>query len=191
MALVVRRAEPRQLEAVFRGRHQVYVEEMGAMTERVDGQISDRFDWASSTLNVVVIDDATDRIVGGARWVKDTGRGTTADRYYDFTGHLPGWAVAGAGSMLWMLPEARGRRGVIGEMMAEGLAWCLEQGITHVLATVNPPVAGRFEKVGYRRVGEPFLHGAEALPVQPMVLTTAHAVAIETTRAAQSQADAA
>jgi len=173
MSFMVRRAEPRDLEAIFRGRYAVYVEELGAMSERVDGQISDPFDWDPTTLNLVVEHEG--RLVGGARWVRDTGRGTTADRYFDFSDHLPPWAVPGAGSMLWMLPEARGVRGLIREMMGKGLTWCVEQGITHVLATVNPPVASRFERVGYERVGVPFLHGAEALPVQPMVLVTEQA----------------
>jgi hypothetical protein len=63
---------------------------------------------------------------------------------------------------------------LIPEMMAEGLAWCVEQGVSHVLATVNPPVAARFARVGYEPVGEPFLH-ASGLPVQPMILETAAA----------------
>ena len=170
MTYIVRRAEVRDLEAIFRGRYQVYVEEMGVMPPSADAMVSDPFDWDPTTLNVVV--EREGRIVGGARWVMDTGRGTTADKFYDFRDHLPPWAVPGAGSMLWMLPDARGLRGAIADMMAEGLGWCLEQGITHVLATVNPPVAGRFEKVGYRCVGEPFVHQGTQLPVQPMMLLT-------------------
>ncbi|MCA9571434.1 MAG: hypothetical protein KC656_26530, partial [Myxococcales bacterium] len=90
---------------------------------------------------------------------------------------LPEGAWVGAGSMLWMLPEARGVPGIIGEMMAQGLSWSVEQGATHILATVNPPVASRFARVGYRPVGEPFLHGPERLPVQPMLLETGVEVA--------------
>jgi len=170
----VRPARPDEAAELYRGRHEVYVREMRAMPPRPDGQIRDRFDGRPHTLNLAVVaDDGTPRkrIVGGARWVVDGGTGTTADAYFDFAPHLPPDALRGAGSMLWMLPEARGQRGLVGELMAEGLAWSIEQGVSHILATVNPPVASRFARVGYEPVGHPFLH-ATGLPVQPMVLAT-------------------
>lgn len=161
---------PDDHEAVYRGRHAVYVDEMGAMPARLDGVIRDRFDARLSTLNLIV--ERAGNILGGARFVADVGDGTTADQYFDFGPHLPYDARVGAGSMLWMLREARGIRGLIRDMMDIGHRWCEDMGLTHVLATVNPPVASRFAKVGYRLVGEPFLHGPERLPVQPMVLET-------------------
>lgn len=156
-------------EAVYRGRHTVYVEEMGAMGARPFRRIRDRFDTQPHTLNLVADKGG---VLGGARFVLDDGGGTTADRYFDFRPHLPEGAWVGAGSMLWMLPAARGTPGLIREMMDVGHRWLAEQGATHVLATVNPPVAPRFARVGYRSIGEPFLHGPDALPVQPMVLET-------------------
>jgi len=172
---VVRTASgPGDHEAVYRGRHAVYVDEMGAMMPRPDGRIRDRFDARPNTLNLVV--DHGGVLVGGARFVADDGTGTTADQYFDFDPHLPEGALAGAGSMLWMLPVGRGIKGLITEMMSQGLGWCLDQGLTHVLATVNPPVAARFARVGYRPIGEPFLHGPDKLPVQPMVLETGAAL---------------
>jgi N-acyl-L-homoserine lactone synthetase len=170
----IRPVRPDENGALFRGRYDVYVEEMQAMPPRADQAVRDRFDDLPGTCNLVVVADAgtpRERLVGGARWVVDIGHGTTADPYYDFTPHLPTDAVRGAGSMLWMKPEARGQRGLIAELMAEGLAWCLEQGISHVLATVNPPVATRFARVGYRPIGSPFQHSS-GLPVQPMILET-------------------
>jgi N-acyl-L-homoserine lactone synthetase len=169
MGYQIRAARPEERRGVFRGRYEVYVEEMGAMPPNPWRVIRDRFDDRPGTLNLAVFDG--ERIVGGARWVADRGEGTTADAYYDFSPHLPEGALRGAGSMLWMAPEARGQRGLIGELMAEGLSWCIEEGISHVLATVNPPVASRFARVGYRPVGSPFVHDS-GLPVQPMMLET-------------------
>jgi N-acyl-L-homoserine lactone synthetase len=156
-------------EAVFRGRHRVYVDEMGAMSPRVDGMIRDAVDDAAGTLNLVICDE-TGRIVGGARFMADEGRGTTADAYYDFSPHLPANAQRGAGSMLWVLEEARGVPGLVPRLMAAGHAWAAERGLTHLLATVNPPVAPRFARAGYVPVGEPFTHQPSNLPVQPMLL---------------------
>jgi len=175
----IRPAHPGERGELFRGRYDVYVREMQAMPPRPDEAIRDTFDDLDETLNLVVVRDdggRSPRLVGGARWVADRGRGTTADGYYDFSPHLPTWARRGAGSMLWMRPEARGQKGLIGDMMAEGLEWCIEQGVSHVLATVNPPVAPRFARVGYEPVGRPFRHSS-GLPVQAMILETAVAQA--------------
>lgn len=157
-------------EAVYRGRHAVYVDEMGAMRPRPYRRVRDGFDARPTTLNLVAEKDG--RILGGARFVVDDGEGTTADGIYDFRPHLPEGAWVGAGSMLWMLPEGRGIKGLIREIMDVGHGWLADQGVTHVLATVNPPVAERFARVGYRPVGRPFVHGPEGLPVQAMVLPT-------------------
>jgi len=169
MEYQIRAARPEERRRVFRGRYDVYVDEMGAMPPNPRREVRDRFDELPSTLNLTVVDGL--RIVGGARWVVDRGQGTTADAYYDFRPHLPADALRGAGSMLWMAPEARGQKGLIARLMAEGLSWCIDEGISHVLATVNPPVASRFAKVGYRPVGEAFTHDS-GLPVQPMILET-------------------
>lgn len=174
MEYSVRRAYgPADHDAIYRGRHAVYVDELGAMTPRPEARISDRFDDRTHTLNLVVEREGT--IVGGTRFVVDDGTGTTADAYFDFSPWLPDEAWPGAGSMLWMLPDARGLKGMIPEMMAWGLDWITRLGGTHVLATVNPPAAPGFERVGYRRVGEPFLHGPDQLPVQPMMRLTERA----------------
>jgi hypothetical protein len=166
--LVVRAAvSDADLEAVYRGRHRVYAEEMGAMARRPDRRIRDAYDTRASTLNLVI--DGPVGIVGGARFVVDEGEGTTADAYFDFRPFLPPDARRAAGSMLWLLPEARGRRGLIAELMAQGHGWVADRRASHVLATVNPDVADRFSRVGYRSIGSPFVHGADRLPVQPMV----------------------
>lgn len=169
MGFAIRAARPGEGWRVFRGRYEVYVEEMGAMPPNPAREIRDRFDDLPGTLNLLVTEGL--RILGGARWVADRGWGTTADAYYDFRPHLPDGAQCGAGSMLWMLPEGRGRKGVIRALMEAGRDWCVREGLSHVLATVNPPVAGRFEKAGYRPLGDAFLH-TSGLPVQPMVLET-------------------
>ena len=177
MAYVIRIASSEaDREAVFRGRHRVYVDEMGAMPPRMDGFIRDVFDDSPSAVNLVVCNE-DGRVVGGARFMADSGSGTTADEYFDFGPHLPNGALRGAGSMLWMLPEARGVKGLIHDLMTAGHVWSNEQGLTHILATVNPPVADRFARVGYRRVGDAFLHGATQLPIQPMLLDVRQALA--------------
>jgi N-acyl-L-homoserine lactone synthetase len=174
MGYIVRAASTSSDEAaVFRGRHLVYVDEMKAMPPTLSGTVQDRFDGRPDTLNLVV--DLDGAIVGGARFVVDTGQGTTADAYYDFGPHLPSEAVRGAGSMLWMLKSARGERGLITQMMRVGMEWSEDQGVTHILATVNPHVASRFSRVGYVPLGDPFVDPKTGLPVQPMVLEMAQA----------------
>jgi N-acyl-L-homoserine lactone synthetase len=158
-------------EALLRGRYAVYVEEMGAMPPSPDRRITDAFDDLPDTLHLVAA-APEGHIVAGSRFVADGGAGTTADSLFDFGRWLPPGARRGAGSMLWALPEARGAPGLVRGLMDLGLQWSIDQGVTHILATVNPPVAERFARVGYRPVGDVFVHGPHRLPIQPMILET-------------------
>lgn len=166
----------KEREAVFRGRHRVYVEELGVMPPRPSGMVTDRFDRLDGTLNLAAVLDG--RIVGGARFVVDRGHGTPVDDRFDFAAHLPVDAVGAGGSMLWVLPEARGRRDLVPRMMKAGHLWCADQGATHVLGTVNPRRAAGFRRAGYHPVGQAFTHEGSGLPMLPVVLTLRRARAV-------------
>jgi len=60
--------------------------------------------------------------------------------------------------------------GLIFSMMAQGYAWCIQRGLTHLTGAANPDVMPVFEKSGWKRIGDPFHHQGSGLRVQPGVL---------------------
>ncbi len=172
MSLHIQLADrPSLRAAAFRGRHQTYVDADGYMPPRLDGQVRDRFDDYPTTANFVAVLDG--RIVGGVRVCLDDGRGTPAHGLYDFATHLPAGARVGSGGMLWVLPEARGQRGLVPRMMDTAHRWLFDHGVTHVLGTVNPAALDGFRKGGFRPVGPTLFDEEKGVPYIPGILALA------------------
>jgi GNAT superfamily N-acetyltransferase len=157
-----------ELDALFRGRHATYVEKGGYMPATHDKRIYDRFDAFPSTVNFVAYADG--KLVGGVRVMRDDGAGTHADDYFDFGPYLPARAVVGSGSQLWVDPAFRGRGHVVPMLMNLSFYYLAAQGVTHMVATVNPEVEDRFFACGYEPLG-PVLHNQEkGVPFRPCML---------------------
>ncbi len=92
----IRFALPADFDALYRARHHVYVETDGYFEPRADRKISDRFDGADETYQVIA--EIAGRVIGGARSTTLSARGLPAIDYYDFGAHLPaeGARIGGA-----------------------------------------------------------------------------------------------
>ncbi|CAM2010240.1 cytochrome P450 [Acanthopleuribacter pedis] len=153
-------------EALFRGRYQVYVEEMAAMPTNPDGLIIDRFDTFSATVNIACI--AENEVVGGIRMTEKLAPlGTPADHLFDFSPYVPPEAPCAGSSMLFMRKEYRGRSELIMGLFLMGYFWAVKRGAEYLLAPVNPPVGAKLRRIGFTQVAEDCK--AHGLPIRPMV----------------------
>jgi hypothetical protein len=159
---------PAELDLLFRRRHDVYVDQGGYMPARPDGRIYDHFDAFPSTVNFVAFDG--DTMVGGVRVMRDAGAGTHGDEYFDFGPHVPEGAVLGSGSMLWADRGHRGRAHLVPMLMNLSFYFMASQGVTHMVATVNPEVEDRFFRCGYQPIGEVLTREETGVRFRPCVL---------------------
>lgn len=169
MAVRIKLAETTaELDAVFRLRHQVMVEEEAYMPPRRDERIYDRFDAYPTTANVVAI--VEERIVGSIRFIEETYAGTTAEEYFDFHPFLPPGARPCASSLLVVARDYRHVPRLTFAMNGMGYYWSLKRGLTHVLAPANPERRDAFIRSGHKVVAPEFFHSSKKLPVLPMIL---------------------
>ena len=169
MPLLVKIAETAgELDRVFQMRHRVYVEQGGYMAATADGRVYDRFDAFPSTTNFVAYEG--EEMVGGVRAMQDTGAGTHADDYYDFRPHLPPSAIVGSGSQLWVDEKYRGHRHIVPTLMNLSFYYLASQGVSHMVATVNPEVEKSFYRCGYQPVGPVMTQPHSGLPFRPLIL---------------------
>lgn len=152
--------------AIFRGRHRVYVEEMGAMSARDDQRILDVFDTFRKTVNIACVADG--RVVGGLRMTEGgPPLGTPADKLFDYTPFMPADAHYTSSSMLFIEKAYRGRNELIMGLFMMGYFWSVNRGADYILAPVNPPVARKLLRLGFHSVSDRFeIHG---LPVKAML----------------------
>jgi hypothetical protein len=156
-----------ELDALFRLRHQVMVEEEGYMAPTHDGRITDRFDAYPTTGNVIAV--VGDRVVGGVRFVPVTVAGTPADEYFDFSPYLPVDARPVSAGMLVIAREYRRLGRMIPALAGMGSHWVLSQGYTHIQVPANPERGDLFARSGMRAVAPEFFHEKKKLRVLPMI----------------------
>lgn len=157
-----------QLDAVFRLRHQVMVDEEGYMPATHDRRIIDRFDAFPASVNIIATVEG--EIVGSIRYTERTGAGLVSDEYFDFTPYLPPEARVGDSSRLVVARNARASPRLVRAMMCMGYYWALRRGLTHLIAALNPARRESFLRVGYRLVA-PQVHSAtHDLPALPLIL---------------------
>lgn len=158
------------LDAVFRLRHQVYVEEEGYMTPHADLRIADRFDAFPTTVNIAALVDG--RVVGSIRYVEPSVAGTPADEFFDFTPYLPPeGARVGSASMLCVARDYRHVPRLKMAMIGMAHYWAISKGITHLLGPGNPEAESFLRRVmGYRPVAPRFYHEGKQLHTLPMIV---------------------
>lgn len=157
-----------ELDAVFRARHTVYVNQGGYMKAREDGRIFDRFDCYPRTRNIVALEGG--QVVGGVRVMIEDGAGTHADEYYDFRPHLPPGACVGSGSMLFVDQDFRGRPRLTSAMMDMYFYVAQTMGASHLVATVNPEVEQAFYRQGFKPIGAVQEAAEKGVKFRPAIL---------------------
>lgn len=172
MGIRIRFAETvEDLDALFRLRHRVYVEEKGWFPGEHDGRVTDRFDAYPNKVNVIAVVEG--QVVGGARFVEASPVGTPADYFFDFSPFLPPDAKVGSGGMLCLAPDLRKTGGLVSSMIGMGYHWALGRGLTHLVVPFNPQVAPAFVAAGVRPVAPEFVHEKSGLPVVPAIFDLA------------------
>jgi N-acyl-L-homoserine lactone synthetase len=153
-------------DAIFRCRHRVYVEEMGAMPPREDGRILDVFDTYSKTVNIACIADG--RVVGGLRLTEGgDSLGLPADRLFNYKPFMPENARHTSSSMLFVEKPYRNRTELIVGLFMMGYFWSVNRGASFILAPVNPPVARKLMRLGFHSVSDRF--EVQGVPVKAML----------------------
>ncbi len=161
---------PAELDAVFRGRHDVYAVEEGYLPRNPSGRIFDRFDALPSTTNLIALVDG--EVVGGVRLTEPTPVGGPPEEMFPFAAHLPEAARALGGSMLFVKRAHRSSR--IGHLLPiTTLYLAAQRGATHIYGGTNAEIRPFFHRLGFRALGPVFDH--HGLPTCPMVLELATA----------------
>jgi N-acyl-L-homoserine lactone synthetase len=160
-----------EVDAVFRLRHQVFVEEEQMRPPQPDGRMSDRFDAYPTTSNVIAIADG--EVVGTLRGAQRTSAGTPADEWFDFRPHLPAGSSDIAAGMLAVSRPYRDVPQLVIGMLGVAMYWAIDQDITHVVAPCYPLREKLFSYVGFKAVGPEFIHEHHQLAAVPMVLDLA------------------
>lgn len=160
---------PLELDALFKTRHRVFVEEEGYLKKRPDGRIFDQFDAFSTTVNIVAM--VNKQVVGGLRITEWSDGGTPSDDFFDFRPYIPGKATKIAtASMLCLQSEFRKFNRLCFMMLSMGTYWAISKKVSHTVAAINPLVERLLGSVGFQRLGSPFHDEAHGVDVLPMLL---------------------
>lgn len=157
-----------ECDAVFRLRHQVFVEEGGYMPARPDQRLFDRFDAYPTTANVIA--QADGRIVGSVRFTARAAVGSSTDEFFDFRPYLPPGGREFALGMLVLERAFHHRRLLVEPMLSMGYLWCIRNGATHIVSALNPERRDAFLQRGWQPVGAQFASQDKGLPTLPIVL---------------------
>lgn len=161
--------DPLQIDAIFKIRHSVFSEEIHAFASTADKRLFDRFDTYPDTHNLVVL-TKNNEVVGGMRLTLDSAIGLPADEYYDFRRYLPKDSRVINAGMYCVTKEYRSSRIAMGLMLMASY-FGISQGVTHVVAPVNPMIAKLLERVGFKALDKEITE-PNGLVILPMLLDT-------------------
>jgi len=156
---------PELRDGVFRIRHKVFVEEESLLKPTADGRLFDRFD-AYPTANILAVTSG-DEVVGSMRLSIDSTVGLQADQHFDFRKHLADNSRIIHAGMLCMLSSHRSSGLSIG-LISTAADFVLSEGVSHMVAPINPNAATLMQRIGFEAVGENFVDphtGAEMVPL--------------------------
>ncbi len=149
---VVTAKEPEELDAVFKLRHQVFVEQDKKFDPQPDRRLTDRFDAFNTSVNFMAF--VNDLLVGTVRLTKDCSLGTPADEYFDFRAHVPDDAsVIGVGQFC-IREQFRGNLPLLNSLMTMAFYWAISQQGTHLIAPFNPALRALMKRNGFREVSD-------------------------------------
>ena len=173
MAISIKIAEtPGDVDAVFRLRHQVYVEEEQRFAPQPGGGFFDRFDCFPSTRSILARDLALPGAppVGTLRFASKTEVGLPCDSFFDFSPIIR--ELEGGIATVGMLAIARRFRhslGVVSGMVKFAAREIRHGGGRHVVAPVSPDIEPVLRALGGQQVGDVIHHGEP-----PVVMTPLH-----------------
>jgi len=161
---------PKEIDEVFKIRHKVFVEEENLLSPTKDKRLVDKFDALPTTKNLIVLVD--DRVVGSFRMTLDSEVGLPADEYYDFRTHLPEDGYLMHGGMFCVTREYRSPR-VTTDLLLMASYFGKSNGVTHVVAPINPQIARLLQRVGFKSVGDEFKEPSTGAMMLPLTLDVA------------------
>ena len=149
---IIHITDPGSLEALFRFRHHVYVDELGWFSN-MGGILMDEFDEISH--NYAAYDD-TGKVIGSVRVVPDNPLGLPIERCFPLKGYRDGKRLVEI-SRLAVSSQHRASRLLIWLIRA-AYQCAVRVGATHIVgdAYVNDAQGAMYEKFGYQRLGVPF-----------------------------------
>lgn len=163
--LKVARSE-KELEDVFRFRHEVYVTERGKFSGGFgcSADIVDKFDAMPSVANIVAYQG--DEVVASMRINRDSDIGLPAEDYFDFSETRAsvaeeyreagkGEPVFVGGSMLAIHHEWRNRRNVIFALFKMAAGVMYDWGATHVIGSISEETLSLYGRLGFKPIGDP------------------------------------
>ncbi|MES0490844.1 MAG: cyclic nucleotide-binding domain-containing protein [Leptospirales bacterium] len=154
MATTIKIAKtPETIDEVFKVRHKVFHEEEKLLEKDPTGRLMDRFDAFPTTSNLVV--EKEGNVVGSLRLSIDSEVGLPADEYFDFRPHISGESLIMHCGMFCVSDAYRTPKITTG-LMLMATYFGISNGVTHVVAPINPAIARLLKRVGYEQVGEEF-----------------------------------
>ena len=157
------------LDATFKARYRVFVENEGYMAPNTEARLYDRFDAFPTTAQVVAL--AAGRAVGGLRLTAPSPAGTSPQDAFDFTPWLPPGNVRyGTASWLYVDENYRDASGVCQALWTVGYAWALERNWSHLFCVANPSIMPTLQRNGFRALGETRYDNDKQLPFVPIEL---------------------
>lgn len=162
--LKVARTE-KELEDVFKFRHQVYVAERGKFSSGwgMGQSIVDKFDAMPSVANIVAYQG--EEVVASMRVNRDSAIGLPAEEYFDFVHTRSQIAeqrrsleqsppVFVGGSMLAIHKDWRNRRNVIFALFKMAAGVMYDWGATHVIGSISEETFSLYGRLGFDAIGD-------------------------------------
>jgi len=158
---------PELLDALFRVRHQVFAGG-GYMPATASGRIVSHLDALPTCVHLTALVDGA--VVGGIRVDHPGGVPSGADELFDFDPYVSDPSTAAGVSLLCVLPEHRGLRGINRSLWKMASYVAENNGMTHIKGSANPERRSMFEAMGYEVLVETFHHDESGLDVLPVLL---------------------
>lgn len=158
-----------EVDAVFRGRHRVFVETDRYMKPSSDARLHDRFDCYPTSANVIAMHEGS--VVGGMRLTIPSAVGTSSEEMFDFRKVFPALTNDYI-TASWFFLERHFRsisRAAYG-IAALAYAWSQSKGRDRLFCVINPDVAQSALRIGFAKLAEPIYDDKKQLTFVPMML---------------------
>jgi N-acyl-L-homoserine lactone synthetase len=160
-----------EADALFKLRHQIFVEEMAVLKATPDGRLYDRFDAYASTNNIIALHRG--RVIGGIRLTRWTEAGMPAEEFFDVAPHVPALHQVGCAGMLCIEAGYRGRDNLAPVLVGTMCGRAAALGLSHVVSAINPAIERFLSQIGFERLGATNRDPKTQLPFIPMRLALA------------------
>lgn len=160
----------KELDDVYKLRHQVYVEEKGRFDSAASdgsGRVIDKFDALPGVINIIAYSGG--EVIGALRINQDTEIGLPAEHFFDFS-ELRRSAheecrdranscdqeeakIIGVG-MLAIREQWRNRRSVLYSLFKTGIGIAHTWGTTHVICSISAETLSLYGRLGFQQLAE-------------------------------------